>query len=156
LHMLLTDPDSAQILVVGAYRDGEVGPGDPLPRAIAELRGKGAAVTEIELGPLPLDRVAELLADALAAQVEAVAELALVAFEKTHGNPFFLSRFLHACYREGMLHVDAGRRAFVWDIERIKRATITDNVVDFLVDKIKALSPRTERALALAACIGHT
>src|SRR6185436_3684780 len=77
-------------------------------------------------------------------------------FEKTHGNPFFLSRFLHACYREGMLHVDAGRRAFVWDIERIKQTTITDNVVDFLVAKIKALSPRTERALALAACIGHT
>jgi PAS domain S-box-containing protein len=155
LSLLLSDPERSHLLIIGAYRDHEVGPGHLLSLTLDDLRKNGAHVSEIALPPLGLSDVTNLIADTLGCERVKVQPLARVAFDKTHGNPFFLSQLLKSLHAEGRITFDRGAGAWVWDLERIRAAEVTDNVVDFMARKIARLAPETQRVLLLAACIGH-
>src|SRR5882762_2365574 len=65
LEHLVTHSDVQHLLLVGAYRDNEVGPADPLMRTLEAIRKADTGVHEIVLAPLELDDVGRLIADAL-------------------------------------------------------------------------------------------
>jgi anti-anti-sigma factor len=155
LGELLGDLDSGHLLVVGAYRDNEVDAAHPLMSVVDELRKAGAVRAEITLTPLELPTVTQLIADTLSAHAATVLPLAALVFDKTHGNPFFMGQFLRALHDEQFLWVDVGRRVWTWDLDRIRERWVTDNVVDLMLSKLKRLAPATQRALKLAASIGH-
>ena len=52
LEHLVTHPEVRHLLLVGAYRDNEVGPAHPLTRTLEAIREAGARVQEIVLAPL--------------------------------------------------------------------------------------------------------
>lgn len=155
LQLLLTDPDSGHLLVVGAYRDNEIGAGHPLSLGLDELREGGASVGAITVKPLALEHTAQLVADAVGGDAAGVAPLARIVFDKTQGNPFFITQFLAALSHERLLIFDDAAGAWSWDVEAIYRMAVADDVVDFLAAKIKRLPPEACRILTLAACIGH-
>ena len=76
LENLAADQDVRHILLVGAYRDNEVGPAHPLIRTIEKIRAAGARVQEIVLSPLAPEDVGRLVADALHTEPEHVRPLA--------------------------------------------------------------------------------
>ena len=155
LQILLSDPERGHFLVIGAYRDEEVDAAHPLRLTLDELRKAGATTRECPIRPLELGHVTELLGDTLNADLAAVAPLARLVYEKTQGNPFFLNQFLTALYKDRQLEFDVRRDAWSWDLERIAQAQVTDNVVEFVVAKLRRLTPVAQRLLTLAACIGH-
>jgi predicted ATPase len=65
LKRLVTEPHVSHLLVIGSYRDNEVGPTHPLARTLQEIRKAGAAVQEIVLAPLSIDDINQLVADSL-------------------------------------------------------------------------------------------
>ena len=143
------------LLLVGAYRDNEVGPAHPLLRTLDAIREAGARVQEIVLAPLGLDDVGQLVADALHCEPERVRPLAQLVQEKTGGNPFFAIQFFTALAEEGLLAFDPVTRAWQWDIDRIRARSYTDNVVDLMAGKLKRLSATTQEALKQLACLGN-
>src|SRR6202011_1395750 len=62
LEQLITDPDVRYLLLVGAYRDNEVGPSHPLMRTLEVIRKAGASMQQVVLAPLELDDVVRLVA----------------------------------------------------------------------------------------------
>ena len=155
LSGLLADPESKHLLLIASYRDNEVDAAHPLLAALDEARKAGAKLVTLALAPLGLDTTAAFLAEALRARVTDVAELAAIVFDKTQGNPFFLSQFLGALHDARLLVFDFEAGAFTWDVERVRGAMVTDNVLDLMLGKLARLTPGTRRALLLAACIGH-
>jgi predicted ATPase/signal transduction histidine kinase/tRNA A-37 threonylcarbamoyl transferase component Bud32 len=159
LRLILADPSGGHLLVVGAYRDAEVDAGHPLRAAISALRRDEVRVTELGLGPLEPAGVRALIADSLGrGPDEADADLdplARLARDKTDGNPFFLTQFLVALQRGGLLRLDPESGAWTWDLAAIAAAPITDNVVDLMSARLRELDPDAQRLLAVAACIGH-
>ncbi|WP_437676984.1 trifunctional serine/threonine-protein kinase/ATP-binding protein/sensor histidine kinase [Sorangium sp. So ce131] len=155
LTLLLSDPERGHLLVIGAYRDNEVDAGHPLRAALAELRSAGTSMVELPLAPLRLSDASQLVADALGCDQQRSASLAKLVLDKTQGNPFFINQFLVALYKDHLLTFDPSSGSYWWDLERIRRAGITDNVVDFMARKLRRLTPSTQRILTLAACIGH-
>ncbi|MGK4004513.1 AAA family ATPase [Sorangium sp. So ce1036] len=155
IEQMMSDPDRGHLLVLAAYRDNEVDGAHPLTLTLERLRKAGAAVSEIGLGPLSLPDATQLVADALGCDKGPIAPLAALVWDKTHGNPFFLNQFLGALEQEELLAFDAPSGRWTWDIERIRRRMVTDNVVDFMAGKILRLPERTRHALSLAACMGH-
>jgi predicted ATPase/GAF domain-containing protein/tRNA A-37 threonylcarbamoyl transferase component Bud32 len=155
LGFLLGDPDSKHLLLVGAYRDNEVDAAHPLLSTLDELRKAGATIAELKLRPLNLSTVTQLIAETLRQPEPEIAELSALLFDKTHGNPFFLSQLLGALHEERVLSFDAASGAFTWDLARVREAMVTDNVVDLMLRKLHQLAPTTQQALQLAACIGH-
>jgi predicted ATPase/GAF domain-containing protein/predicted Ser/Thr protein kinase len=155
LRLLLTDPERGFLLVIGAYRDTEVDAVHPLSSTLSDLRKTDATIGEIQLEPLDLPNVTAFVAEALGRGIEEVAPLAKLALDKTQGNPFFLGQFLRALHEDQLLSFDARSRSFRWDLQRIRQAELTDNVVSLMASKLHRLAPSTQHLLKLAACIGH-
>jgi predicted ATPase/signal transduction histidine kinase/GAF domain-containing protein len=155
LEHLVAHPEVRYLLLVGAYRDNEVGPSHPLMRTLEAIRKTDARVHEIVLAPLALGDVGRLIADALHCEAERVRSLAELVNERTGGNPFFAIQFLIALADEGLIAFDSVAHAWVWDIDRIYAKNYTDNVVDLMVRKLKRLSVATQDALRHLACLGN-
>jgi PAS domain S-box-containing protein len=152
---LVTHPEMRHLLLVGAYRDNEVGPAQPLPRTLDVIRATEVRVHEIVLTPLGLNDVSRLIADALNCEPECARLLAELVQEKTGGNPFFAIQFFTALADEGLLAFDPVTRAWQWDINRIRAKTYTDNVVDLMAEKLKRFSASTQEVLKQLACLGN-
>jgi len=151
---LMTHPSARHLLLVGAYRDNEVGPAHPLLRALDEARAEGAVTRTLVLDPLPEGHVSELVADTLHCPRAEAEPLAHLVRDKTGGNPFFVIQFLTALHRRGLVFFDRDARRWRWDLPRIRAEGYTDNVVELMVGKLHDLPPDTQEALKLAACLG--
>ena len=155
IELLITAPDSHYLFLIGAYRDNEVSPTHRLMQTIAEIQTLGAKVNRITLNPLEINPVKQLIADTLNSSPEAVAPLATLLFNKTNGNPFFLTQLLQSLYKERLFLFDVDTGRWQWDIDKIHGVDITDNVVEFMIGKIEQLEQPTQDVLKLAACIGN-
>ena len=155
IQAVLTDPERAHLLVIGAYRDGEVGAGHPLSIALAQIRAAGAEGSTIRLAPLSPPEVAELIAEALRCERARAEPLAALVCARTDGNPLFVGQLLQALRDEGLLAFDAPSGAWTWDPAAIEASAITGSVVALMAQKIRRLAAPTQRLLELAACVGH-
>jgi predicted ATPase/class 3 adenylate cyclase len=159
LRFVLSAPDIGGLLVIGAWRDNEVGALHPLALMLNELREAGGAVNGLTVECLGFADVGRMLSDTLQSDASQVTALARLALQKTQGNPLFVRQFLHTLHHEGLIRpaplaVDQGQR-WLWDLHEIRAANITDNVVDLLLDRLKRLPEETQHALRCAACIGN-
>ncbi|GET41262.1 hybrid sensor histidine kinase/response regulator [Microseira wollei] len=152
IQLLVTDPDSKYLLLIGAYRDNEVSATHPLMLILDEVKLTNK-VNTIILKPLDINNINQLFALPLQESIN-LFELAELLLEKTRGNPFFLKQLLKYIYQEKVLLFDMRSRVWKWDIDRIKKMGITDNVVE-LVGKIEKLDEKTQNVLKLAASIGN-
>ncbi len=155
LQLSLTAEDVQHLLVIGAYRDNEVDAAHPLVAVLDELCKAGTSVRTLSVAPLALPHVTELLAETLNRSPTDVEPLARLIYEKTQGNPFFLSQLLQTLHKKALLTFDVSSRAFRWDLKGIREVAASGNVVAFMAGKIRHLPARTQPALELAACIGH-
>jgi PAS domain S-box-containing protein len=155
LEHLVTHSEVRHLLLVGAYRDNEVGPAHPLLRTLEVIRAVDTQVREIVLAPLGIDDVGRLIADALHCEAQRARPLAELVQEKTGGNPFFAIQFFTALAEEQLLAFDPVTRAWQWHMDRISAKSYTDNVVDLLAGKLKRLSSTTQEALKQLACLGN-
>lgn len=158
LHLverLVTDTRSAHLLVIGAYRDNDVGAAHPLTMMLERLSAGDHAASMLNLGPLGLADTQALIADAQRQSTAAVKPLAELCMEKTGGNPFFLNQFLEGLHERGLLRFDLEAGTWQWDLEDIKRQGFTDNVVEFMTAKVERLPEAAREALMVASVIGN-
>jgi predicted ATPase len=155
LEDLLTQPDVRHLILIGAYRDNEVGSAHPLMRKLVAIRKGRAIVHEIALAPLGHEDLGRLIADSLRCELERATPLALLVHEKTAGNPFFAIQFLSALADEGLLVFDHANVRWSWDLNRIHAKGYTDNVVELMVGKLTRLPLKTQRAVQQLACMGN-
>ena len=154
IQQITADPDSRYLLLIGAYRDNEVDAHHPLTLALAQARNAGARLTELVLAPLRVEDVQELVAETLNESRETVQRLSALLHSKTGCNPFHLNQFLDSLQERGLLRHGDDRR-WHWDVQRIESEDITSNVVDLMIERIRALPAGTQRVLELASCIGN-
>jgi PAS domain S-box-containing protein len=155
IEHLVTHSEVQHLLLVGAYRDNEVGPTHPLLRTLAAIRDADVRVCEIMLAPLELDDVSRLMADALHCEPGRARPLAELVQEKTGGNPFFAIQFFVALADEGLLRFDHDAGRWRWKLDRIHAKGYTDNVVDLMVGRLTRLPVQTQAALQQFACLGN-
>ena len=154
IDLLCGDFAPNSLLLIGAYRDNEVDPGHALLDTLASIKKRGT-VCEINLSPLEVRHVQELLVNSPGCSPESVYEPAEVVFAKTGGNPFFLSMFLNTIAREGLVFFDFDNKEWVWRLEEIRGLSYTDNVVDLMVFRMEKLSSDSLGVLSCAAFIGN-
>lgn len=152
IEHLLVQPDMRHLLLIGAYRDDEITPAHPLMRRLDAVREAGGWVREITLKPLGLENVNRLLADSLRSR--RTRSLARLVHERTAGNPFFTIQFVTALADEGLLVFDPETMAWTWDLKQIRAQDYTDNVVEFILVKLRLLPPATRTMLQRLACLG--
>ncbi|BDA74454.1 serine/threonine protein kinase [Calothrix sp. PCC 7716] len=158
IRLLIADDSSRYLFLIGAYRDNEVNPTHPLIQTLGKLRQADTAIHNITVEPLLLTHVEQLVAETLnetitEARVKLLAEL---VFNKTQGNPFFLTQLLKSLYSEHLLVYQIDTDSWQWDIQQIQAVGITDyNIVELIARNLRKLPPDTQKVLQLAACIGN-
>ena len=153
LKELVLSSRSLPLLFVVAYRDGERECDPSLLTAIASVGDAGIPVDQVALAPLSERDVQGLLRDATSAEAAPIAELAQLVVARTGGNAFFVRSFLESLSADGM--IAHGAEGWRFDLARVRRKGITDNIVDLLVERIRRLPPTTREVLQLAACLGN-
>jgi predicted ATPase/signal transduction histidine kinase len=154
LRALVTEHTFHHLLLIGAYRDHEVGTGHPLAATLQQIGQAGACVQHTALPPLDSAQINHLLADTLHQPPAATLPLAELLLSKTGGNPFFLTQMLAAWHQNHMLTFDYASRQWRWSLPAMQDVGLPDDVATFVADKIQQLERTTQHVLQLAACIG--
>jgi predicted ATPase/signal transduction histidine kinase len=142
-------------LFIGAYRNNEISENHPLMQTLARIRSKQMSIHTITLKPISADDVCRLLTDTLHESADQLDLPARILFDKTGGNPFFIRQFMQSLNKEGMLTYVHEAGCWEWDLETIAAERITDNVIDFMVEKVLNLTDHSRHVLRLASCIGN-
>ena len=157
LEQLATYAGTEHLLLIGAYRDNEVGPAHPLRLTLAEARKRGAAVSELVLAPLSAAHVGALVAEAVHAARRARSSRSRgSSTRRPAATPSSCSSSSSRCTRRGSSPSTRRQGAWRWDIAAIRDKGFTDNVVELMAGKLKRLSVPARDALKLAACLGSS
>lgn len=141
-------------LFIGAFRSNEVGINHPVTRSLAALKKANIVITEIGVKPLTLDAIENLVQDTLHMDAKETKSLAEVIIRKTQGNPFFLNQFLKTVYQKGLFNFDINEMRWKMALNNIEKIPVTDNVADFMSQKIRQLPETTQDLLKIGAAIG--
>jgi len=154
IESLALDSTDRHLMLIGAYRDNEVDGAHPLTRLKHSLLEQGRPARDISLAPLDEACVSQFIADSLRLAVPEVAALACTLYQKTQGNPFFLSRYLTQLHEDGIIFYQREQNRWCWDDERIRSLSLADNVVELLSRKLRLYPAGTCRLLMLASLLG--
>ncbi|MCE7922961.1 MAG: GAF domain-containing protein [Haliscomenobacteraceae bacterium CHB4] len=155
IEVLLSDKETAWLLLIGAYRNNEVDATHPLARTLQELKKSEDTVVELLLKPLQINELNQLVADTVHCSSAEALPLSELLLEKTGGNPFFANEFLKSLHTDQLIVFDHLNNRWDWDIEKIRERNITDNVVELMRNKIQLLDEHTQHLCRYAACIGN-
>ncbi|MDY6806615.1 MAG: AAA family ATPase [Cyanobacteriota bacterium] len=154
MQLLMNDAEVGHFLLIGAYRDNEVSPTHPLMLALEEMENLGATFARISLAPLDKASVNASIADTLFTSEERANPLTELVYQKTKGNPFYLTQFLKYLHQEGLIEFSLDNSCWQCDIARVKALSLSDDVVEFMADRLKKFPSATREIIELAACIG--
>lgn len=153
LEHLLTASGLRGFLLVGAYRDNEVGPAHPVTQMVDAVQRAGIRPDRLELAPLSPALVDQMTRDTLHGRAD-VGPLAKLLYRKTLGNPFFLIQLIRTLADEGLIWFDARTATWRWDLTRIEAQGYSENVADLMSRRLARLSLETQRVMQLAAALG--
>ena len=154
IKTMATSPGMGHLLLLGAYRDEEVNAGHPLREMVDELRKSKVETSIIKLTSLRREHVECMVSDALKCSSDESRSLANLIYDKTGGNPFFGNEFLKTLYRHNHVRFDFSSGRWMWDMDAILQADLTDDLIHLMHEKIRRLSKQGQWVLKCAACIG--
>jgi tetratricopeptide (TPR) repeat protein len=144
LRFMVGEIAEAPVLVLGTYRDVEVGPDHPLDAALNDL-GRHQASRLIPLRGLEESQVSRLIA----ASAEATPSRRVVSaiHRGTGGNPLFVEELVQLLVSENRLEDPAGDAG--------ARVAIPHGVHEVIGRRLERVSEECRRALGIAAVVGR-
>jgi class 3 adenylate cyclase len=144
LQFFARELQGARLLVIGTYRDADVGRHHPLAQTLAELAREHLA-QRIVLRGLSERDVARFIE--ITSGSAPHAELVAAVHRETEGNPFFVNEVVRLLVSEGrLLRLEAGRS---WSFG------IPQSVREVIGRRLERLSEACNRTLSIAAVIGR-
>lgn len=141
LGQLLDSPPAGELAIVVTAREGELGRGHPVSKALADLRRTGD-LAELRLIGLDAEGMAALVGAKVGRAITPA--LATRLLDRTSGNPFFVGELVRDLDGQGALR----------DSEALDSAPVPDAVAGLVEERLAQLDPATERLLTAVAAIG--
>ncbi|CAN5377757.1 hypothetical protein BH11CYA1_BH11CYA1_22590 [soil metagenome] len=154
---LVLEGDELSLLLIGSYRDNEVGKDHLLTKMLADIveTDQTIKLKTIALEPLKLDSLNELVADTLRVSPDKAEELTALIYDKTHGNPFFAIQFLQTLHHENLIHFSSVTGTWIWELSKLEALQYADNVVDLLIGRLRKLPTLAIDLMKVASCLGN-
>ncbi|MDY6855407.1 MAG: AAA family ATPase [Thermodesulfobacteriota bacterium] len=153
-HTLVEDSSLKYILFIGAIRKAGITSTHPIFTVIKEMENGDIPFNSILLEPLNLANVNCFICDTLKTNPKSTKFLSEQVYRKTGGNPLFIKQILKMLYEEKILEflADSG---WQWDMRRIERMDLKDNLLDLMITRIQKLSEGSKELVKLASAIGN-
>ena len=117
VDLVLSEEPVEGLLLVGAYRDGDVDAAHPLAAPLSRWRDQ-AGVRHLRLDNLPVPSLVAMVAEMLHVDPAAAAGLAELIEPHTCGNPYETVELLNALRRDGLLAATAA--GWRWDAAAVR------------------------------------
>jgi eukaryotic-like serine/threonine-protein kinase len=144
LQFLVRDMSEASLLVIGTYRDTELGRHHPLAQTLAEL-ARHSLTKRMNVSGLTEADVARFIE--LTAGVSPSETLVSAVYRGTEGNPFFVNEVVKLLVEEGRLDEPTRRSALT--------IPLPQGVRDVIGRRLDHLSETCNRVLMVASVIGR-
>jgi DNA-binding SARP family transcriptional activator/pimeloyl-ACP methyl ester carboxylesterase len=149
LREIISFPEELSLLILGAFRNTELGAKHLLANAIADLRASHAFQT-LSLGGLNEEGVRSLVGNRLDCQVSP--RFLQDIFDQTEGNPFFVEEITRHLVETGVIHQHGGR----WLVDRaLDEVSIPEGVKAVIDRRLSRLSEECNSVLAIGSVIGR-
>ena len=145
LRFLVVRRAVPRTLLIGAYRDNEVGRSHVWADGLAAIRAGETPLTEIVLRPLGEADIGQLLTDVLPGEGAGLHELTALIHSRTAGNPFYTIQMVRQLAEDAVVGREASTE---W-------SDAGDGMVDFVGYRLKRLGQSTQHVVRSLACLGH-
>ena len=158
LKEIIKSNHDGKMLLLGSFRNDEIGKSGPLARTLKELDGEGENGEEIVLSNLKMAEIAELLCETLGLQTKPFG-LARYVLNITEGNPFFVREYINYLYNEGQLFIKQSadikkKGQWSWKIKRANQVNFNGDILELLSAKAREMSSESYAVLAQGAVLG--
>jgi signal transduction histidine kinase len=151
VDLVLSEEPVEGLLLVGAYRDGDVDAAHPLAAPLSRWLDQATA-RRLRLGNLPETGLAAMVAEILRVGRSAAAGLAGVIEAHTRGNPYETVELLNALRRDGLLAATAA--GWRWDEAAVGAHLGRSEVAGLGAARAAALPGKSRRVVEAMACLG--
>ncbi len=155
LHQWMQDESFQHFLCIVAYRDHEISSVHPFARTIDTLLSEKVVIQDLSIAPLGKSAINQMVADTLHCTEDLSLPLSEELWLKTKGNPFFSIQLFKAFYQDQYLTYNPEDQCWQCDLNRIRTAQLSDDVMNFMIDRLMRLVSPTRSILSLAACLGN-
>jgi tetratricopeptide (TPR) repeat protein len=149
LQHLARQTRSSRMLLLGTYREVEVGQLHPLERALRDLHREGL-LEEVQVRRLDQAGTAALVA-ALLGEAEVSEEFAELVHGQTDGNPFFTQEVMRALVERG----DVFQQDGVWELRAVQEIEVPRSIRSAVGERVSRLSAQTQQVLQEASVLGQ-
>lgn len=140
------------LLVLGAFRQGELDRNPALERALTEL-ARLRSLETVAPGPLSLDEIGLLASDALRGETDAT--LSGLLHAESEGNPFFAEELLRFWFEAGIVVAPAGGTG-AWTLAELEETPLPPSIVGAVRQRLASLPNDVVEILRAAAIVGQT
>lgn len=154
MEQLVSGNHLRKCFVICSYRQGEAALESTMFSALDRIN-RNREVGHINLQPLSYEDVERIITDTLCTNSIRVRELTGIIYNRTKGNSFFVNEILKDLFRNKYLYFDDLDGVWKWELDQIVNLHINDNVVDFLMMKLKNLPEEVRKILMLSASMGN-
>ncbi|MEU7876161.1 AAA family ATPase [Dactylosporangium sp. NPDC049140] len=151
VDLVLSEEQVEGLLLVGAYREGEVDAAHPLAPLLSRWREQ-AEVRHLRLVDLPVPDAVAMVAEMLHVGTAEAAGLVELINPYTSGNPYETVELLNTLRRDGVLTATAG--GWRWDEAAVRARLGRSDVAGLLAAGVDAMPPTSRRMVEAMACLG--
>jgi len=151
VDLVLSEEPTEGLLLVGAYREGDVDAAHPLTAPLSRWLDQ-ATVRHLRLVNLPEPGLATMVAEMLHVDQSAAAGLAEVIEPHTRGNPYETVELVNALRRDGLLTATAA--GWRWDEAAVRAHLGRSEMAGLLAARTAALPERSRQVAEAMACLG--
>jgi diguanylate cyclase (GGDEF)-like protein len=141
-----------RLLVVGAYRENDLNPTQPLTALLARWRRLKVELCHLRLANLPAESLTALLSDMLRLDAGPATELTALIAPHTDGNPYDTVELLSSMRQDGLLlRSGTGWR---WEPAVLRRRLGHTGVAALVAERTGGMPPPTRDLLETMSCLG--
>jgi predicted ATPase len=147
----VAEGDGVRLLVLGTYRDTELGRSHALAGVMGDVR-RLPGVEQLPMAGLSVAEVAEFMAQAAGHALDDDGRrLAQILHAETEGNPFFCGEVLRHLVESGVVRRHDDR----WVLADRGMVAVPEGVRDVVGRRLGRLSAQTNQTLSVAAVLGR-
>jgi predicted ATPase len=160
------------LMIVGACRGNEVALEHELSVTLRDMEEDGVCITDIGLSNLDMAAIHEMASTVLSIPSDRTTRLATFLYQQSGGNALFVRQLLIALGDDGYFELDPDTQQHAWEDDNLNdqlgrvgdsghydgrgsRRLDHESAVRLVTKRIRQqLSPRIQRVLMLASCLG--
>ena len=151
VDQVLSEEPIEGLLLVGAYRGGDVDTAHPLAAPLSRWRAQ-AGVRHLRLDNLPMPSLITMVADMLHVEPGAAAGLVEQINPHTSGNPYETVELLNGLRQLSALAASAS--GWRWDNATVRAHLDRSDVTRLLSTRVDAMPPASRQVVEAMACLG--